>query len=240
MFKKQNKNIFISLLLFSWLHANDINCTTSPPKEEKGCNILEIIKEQSSPYFEIREEGVVEKNHFDLESELNITTTIKSLEVTHENQKLLVKRYHKDSKHTCPPFCIQPIKIKGITTVGELEVLNFLKNLNNKEPKLLIDVRSNRAYKRNTIPSAINIPYNMIKDKSKYQKEVLKLLGGKNIGNKWRFKYPSTLLIFAESEEHEEAFKTIQTLLNLSYPHDKIFFYRSGIKSWHRLGLTLY
>jgi hypothetical protein len=80
----------------------------------------------------------------------------------------------------------------------------------------------------------------MLKNKSKYQEQVLKLLGGKKRGEKWMFKLVPTLLIFGESEEDDKASNSIKTLLELSYPAQKIYYYRTGIEAWNRLGLTLY
>jgi hypothetical protein len=48
------------------------------------------------------------------------------------------------------------------------------------------------------------------------------------------------LLIFGESNEDNTARKSIEALLELSYPNQKINYYRAGIESWSRLGLTLY
>ena len=40
----------------------------------------------------------------------------------------------------CPPFCIHPMEpVPGVTTVGELELLEFLKNRVEKGAGLLID-----------------------------------------------------------------------------------------------------
>jgi rhodanese-related sulfurtransferase len=229
------KNFIISLLfLDSSLSANSTNCL-STVKEEQGCSIASILKKSPSIY--IREEKLIQKEK---KVGLKITEKITSINVIHENQTMIIKRNSVDTQHTCPPFCIQPIRIKNVLTVGELEVLNFIKELKGEEAKLLIDVRKSKEYKNKTIPGAINIPYTMLQNKSKYQKNVLKLLGGKNIGEKWKFKHVATLLIFGNSEETSNASQAIKILLKLSYPNKKILFYRGGIESWNRLGLTTY
>ena len=226
-----HKKLLYPLLVTSYLHAN------------QGCNISSIIEkkppiEKSTTTFKIREEK--RKKETPKKIELNITETLTSITIVHENQTVRIKRTPKNQEHTCPPFCIQPMNIKGVRTVGELEVLKFIKELKGKEAKLLIDIRNSKLYNQNTIPGAINIPYSMLKNKSNYQEQVFQLLGGKKRGEKWIFKLVSTLLIFGESEEDSEATKSIETLLEHSYSAQKIYYYRTGIDAWNRLGLTLY
>ena len=231
MQKKDTSIVLYPLLLTSYLNAS------------QGCDISAIIEKESftpekTSRFRIREETVKKETHKKVE--LKITETLTSVRVVHENQTILIKRTSKNQERSCPPFCIQPMTIKGVRTVGELEVLDFIKALKGKEAKLLIDIRENKLYNQNTIPGAINVPYSMLKEKSKYQEQVLQLLGGKKRGKKWIFKLVPTLLIFGESEEDSKATKSIKTLLELSYPAQKIYYYRTGIDAWNRLGLTLY
>jgi len=233
MIEKKYTYILIYPFLFSsYLNAN------------QGCNISSFIEksrkiEESNPTFKIREEKI-KKEIKNKNIESKITKTLTSLKIIYENQTIEIKRTAKNQEHICPPFCIQPMNIKGVKTVGELEVLDFIKELKGKEPKLLIDIRENKEFKQYTIPGAINIPYSMLKSHSKYQAEILTLLGGKKVGKRWIFKFVPKLLVFGASDESDKASKAINTLLKLSYPHKKIYYYRAGIEEWSRLGLTLY
>ena len=225
---KQNQHVLLyPLLLISYLNAN------------QGCDISALLEDRPKS-VKIKEEKAEEKEKPKRKMELKITEMLSSITIVHENQTLRIKRTPKNQEHTCPPFCIQPMNIKGVRTVGELEVLEFIKALKGKEAKLLIDIRNSKLYNQNTIPGAINIPYSMLKNKSKYQEQVLKLLGGKKRGEKWMFKLVPTLLIFGDSEEDDKVSNSIKTLLELSYPAQKIYYYRTGIEAWNRLGLTLY
>lgn len=231
MCKRYTYILLYFFIFSSYLHAN------------QGCDISSIIdkmslEEKKSPTFKIREEKIKIDRKKKVESK--ITETLKSITIVYENQTIVIKRTPKNQHHTCPPFCIQPMNIKGIKTVGELEVLDFIKELKGEKPKLLIDVRNSREYNQNTIPGAINVPYSMLKPSSKYQQEVLTLLGGKKRGEKWIFKSVPTLLIFGVSKENDKASKAIKILLKLSYPNKKIYYYRAGIEGWKDLGLTLY
>jgi len=225
MQKSYTRRLLYPLLVSSYLNAN------------QGCDISAVI-EETAPTFKIREEKV--KKETKKNQELKITETLTSITIVHENQTLRIKRTPKNQEHTCPPFCIQPMNIKGIRTVGELEVLDFIKELKGKQAKLLIDIRKSKQYKQHTIPGAINIPYSMLKEKSKYQDQVLTLLGGEKREGKWIFKSVPTLLIFGASDENDKASKAIKTLLQLSYPNQKIYYYRAGIEGWTHLQLTLY
>jgi rhodanese-related sulfurtransferase len=238
--------LLYSLHLSTLLHAND--CLATIDKEEVGCSIANIL-ENHAPVFRIREEepqldSIIKSNipkpatpH---NLTVNITPTLSEIKVEHEHQELIINRHVKEDQHTCPPFCIQPMHIENVKTVAELEVLEFIKVLKKKQSKLLIDARKNLLYKKQTIPGATNIPHNMLQDGSKYQKKILTLLGAKPRINSWDFSKVPTLLIFGNSEEESQASDAIKQLLKLSYPSEKILYYRGGVNAWKRLGLTLY
>jgi rhodanese-related sulfurtransferase len=236
------KTVIYFMLSIGYLDANELletsNCLSSTKYEEIGCSIANIL-ETPSQTFRIREEEPI-KEIIQEKFELNITERLSFIKVKHQKEEIFIKREAKSKKHTCPPFCIQPIKIKNIHSIGELDVLAFIKTLKEKKSKLLIDVRSATRYKISTIPGAINIPYSMMEDKSKYQEKVLKLLGATEQKSQWKFTRVPTLLIFGNSEEEPQATKAIKSLLKLSYPSNKILYYRGGLEAWKRLGLTLY
>jgi len=230
------KNILLLLTLssHSLLWSEESNCLSKSAPKEVGCNIINIL-ENKSERFEIREEKIPS-----FTQKLKITETIESIEVEHEHQTITIQRESTQSEKTCPPFCIQPMTIGEVKTVGELEVLEFIKDLKEKKLKLFIDTRLPKEYKTNTIPGAINIPYTMLEKNSKYREQIIKLLGGKRRGEKWKFTLVPTLLMFGESDESIHITQTIKNLLELSYPSTKILYYRGGIKNWKQLGLTIY
>jgi len=70
----------------------------------------------------------------------NITSTLKSVEVVHndknveitrtEDRNAVIPKAFMKTARGCPPFCIQPMQIApGVETVGELELLGYLKHL---------------------------------------------------------------------------------------------------------------
>ncbi len=224
-----------------------IACTTGLLIADVGCNILIgeknrtcqesslLNQEQESPFVS----SSTKDSKIDLEHHtIKITEKLVSVETEHLDHNVTIERT-STATLSCPPFCIQPMKIEGIETVGELEALAFIQESQSKKQQLLIDVRTHQEYNRETIPGAINLPYKMLTKESPYQEEVLKILGGKKIKSRWLFKEPQKLLIFGESLFSPEATKAVRELIKLGYPKKKLYYYRGGIRSWKVAGLTL-
>ena len=74
-----------------------------------------------------------------------------------------------------PGKAIQPIKMHDdIQTIGEVELLHFMRDKGNKRKGLVIDLRSKTAYKKETIPSSVNIPSSIKDNKVKLEKVLKK------------------------------------------------------------------
>jgi len=232
-----NKNNIVFLIIFTSLlfseNQLDIGCASEVSTGIQECSIENILTEKKSSIL-IREE---QENTFI--KPMKISETITSLKVFHQKQPLVIERILEGEEKSCPPFCIQPMSIEGVTTVGELEVLSYIKNLNIKKSQLLIDVRERKLYKKSTIPGALNLPYTMLKRENKYFMNVLELLGGKKHLGKWTFSQGRNLLIFSDGEENYSV-NIIKMLINVGYDRHKLFYYRGGIESWKHAGLTLY
>lgn len=141
---------------------------------------------------------------------------------------------------------IQPLRLKsGITTVAELEVLDFIKNMSSKEPNeyILVDSRSSDWFDAGTIPSAINIPYDELvydEDFEEEYKRAYKNLGIKILGkNKFDFKTAKTVIFFCNGAWCAQSPRAIKTLIKFGYPKEKILWYRGGLASWAGVSLTL-
>lgn len=203
----------------------------------KGCTEENILEEPiSSTVLELPISEQKSKSDY-----INISKDLTSVTVQHLEQNITIVRSATPLAPQCPPFCIQPMSIEGVKTVAELETLHFIEKLKEKDGRLLIDARTNSAYKKETIPGAINLPYSMLDKKSTYRDEVLKLLGAtKRVHKKWYFKNTQSLLIFGESGFSFEASDMIQKLIKLGYPKDKILYYRGGINSWKSAGLLVF
>jgi 3-mercaptopyruvate sulfurtransferase SseA len=179
---------------------------------------------------------------------VNITQDLESVEVLHKDKKVIIQRDQNTKKRLtnnftktsreCPPFCIQPMQIDKVKTIGELELLDFVQALNNESNTLLIDARTTEWHRASTIPGSVNLPFTMLKKDGKYIDKVLKILGAKQEGGEWRFDNVQTLLIYSNGAWDAQATTAIESLIAVGYPQDKILYYRGGMQSWQNLGLT--
>ena len=136
---------------------------------------------------------------------------------------------------------LSPISVaKGVETFGELEVLNFVDELQADEDMLLIDIRKPLWFEKRTIPGAINISFEYIYKADEYPKEFKKALKRLEIkGDKkpYDFKDAKTIAVFCNAVWCTQSTLMIKSLLKLGYPANKIKWYRGGLESW--LGLNM-
>ncbi len=151
----------------------------------------------------------------------------------------LKNSYTKTSRPT-PPFMIQPYEpIKGVQTVSELDVINFLKDQVSENEGLLIDARMPKWYNRGTIPGALNVPFSILGGEGNpYIDQIFSLFGVEKDGKKWNFDDAQTLLIFDNGPWCQQGVTEMKYLIHLGFPKDKILYYRGGMQFWQILGLT--
>lgn len=136
-------------------------------------------------------------------------------------------KYAKTSRK-CPPFCIQPMQVApGVTTVGEVELLEFAKNGGK-----LIDGRTLEWHLDGTIPGAVNMPYTQMADR-------LDEIGCTGAAGKWDCSKAEKVLLFCNGPWCGQSPMAIKAMLREGYPADKILYYRGGMQNWHSLGLTV-
>ncbi len=182
---------------------------------------------------------------------VKITQDIPWLTVDHLGQKVKVARiqdtanrlsddYTKTSR-PCPPFCIHPTRVAdSVETIGEVELVQFLKERVNRGTGILIDARLRKWYALETIPSAINIPYPVLEDANReIAKQLFTLFGMRtDQAGKWDFSHAKALAIFCNGIWCDQSHRLIDGLLRYGYPADKIYYYRNGFQGWKLLGLT--
>ncbi len=163
----------------------------------------------------------------------------------------------------CPPFCIHPmITVPGVTTVGELEVIEFLKNLVEKGAGLVIDSRVEAFYVKGTIPGSINIPFTNFSGDDKdpnFHQAMAKIgvmrggsvnwadsvhrskdsLGEPNRRLAWDFSRAKDILLFCNGPWCDQSPRAIKALVQAGYPVNKIYYYRGGMQDWLMLGLSV-
>lgn len=139
---------------------------------------------------------------------------------------------------------VQPIKFNDkIETIGELEVLDFIKNKSNKQPSMyaLVDCRPENWFEIMTIPTAINIPFDELKKDDLFMDlfiQHLKTLGIKKNKGNYDFKKAKTLVIFCNGPWCSQSNLAIKNLLKLGYPQKKIKWYRGGLHDWTSMSFT--
>jgi len=188
--------------------------------------------------------------------ETAITREIESVEVIHNGQKVTIMRnqntentvdsaYAKTSRK-CPPFCIQPTKLAdGVETIGELEMLDYLKRSSQGDQTILvIDSRTPDWIKNGTIPGSINIPWTELKpgagaDPFTIADILEKKFGAQSLEGLWDFSNAKTLVLFCNGMWCGQSPSNIKTLLRFGYPAHKLKWYRGGMQNWHNLGLTV-
>ena len=162
---------------------------------------------------------------------------VRIMRIQDTNHKLR-NSYIKTSRPT-PPFYIQPFEpIPGIATIGELEVIEFIRDRVNSDEGVLIDARMPQWYHQGTVPGALNVPFSMFGDKA-FVDHIMELLGAQKRGNKWDFSEAIELVVFDNGPWCQQAVAAMRHLLELGYPKKKIKYYRGGMQYWQILGLTV-
>jgi rhodanese-related sulfurtransferase len=178
---------------------------------------------------------------------VKITPDMSYLYVYHKGKAVKIHRIQNTSnkitgeyaKQYRPGKDIQPIKIdKNIKTIGEVELLHFLEKKSNNKTGTLIDVRSKKSYKKETIPSSVGIPFEIKNDTNK-MKKVLNIFGVKKLSNgTLDTSKAMDLVVYSHGLWCNQSVEFILKLIKLGYPSNKIFYYRGGIQMWKILGFT--
>ncbi len=187
--------------------------------------------------------------------EVQITADIPSVDVVNNGEKVTIMR-NQDTSNTinpdfaktsrnCPPFCINPIKIaEGVETLGELEMIQYLKmKSNGNETILVIDSRTADSFAMGTIPGSINIPWKNLTisagaDPFTISDILQKQFGVREQEGLWDFSNAKTLILFCNGMWCGQSPQNIYALLKFGYPAEKIKWYRGGMQNWEGLGLT--
>jgi len=152
----------------------------------------------------------------------------------------LTDDYAKTSR-TCPPFCIPKIKIiDGVKTIGELELIDFIKKEVYTKKGILVDARLKSLYNLETIPGAINIPFTLTEINSKKVVDSLfKALGAKvKPDGSYDFTNAKDIAAFCSGLWCAQSSRFIKGIVKHGYPVNKIYWYRAGFQAWKLLGLT--
>ena len=112
---------------------------------------------------------------------------------------------------------------ENIETFGELEVLEFLEDMQDDSPP------------------AINIPFIYFTERDKWmkeKKEALALFGVKGVKAPYDFSEAKSILFFCNGVWCRQSPQMIEALLELGYPAKNMKWYRGGMQSWLSVGMT--
>ncbi|MDH5485034.1 MAG: rhodanese-like domain-containing protein [Gammaproteobacteria bacterium] len=206
--------------------------------------------------------------------DVNITKTISYVETVHNGKKIKIQRIQDQENHLgggytktsrkCPPFCVQPLKVdRRVETVGELEVLEFIREKLNRGTGILIDARTESWYQKGTIPGSINIPFKTFTDASSDEvkgaalvKLGVKMLDGaqesslmdyfsglfgdySEVKGNLDFRDAKEIMLWCNGIWCGQSPAAIHGLLKIGYPPEKMYYYRGGMQAWQSLGLTV-
>lgn len=130
----------------------------------------------------------------------------------------------------CPPFCIQPHSpAEGVTTIGELELLDALKN----GSATLVDSRTSDWFATGTIPGAINIPYTQAVE------QLAMLNCEPDFDGQFDCSNADEVILFCNGLWCGQSPTAIRAMIKAGYPADRINYYRGGMQVWRLLGLTV-
>lgn len=186
---------------------------------------------------------------------VKITPKIASVTVKHNGKNVTIKRNQNNknevisafakTSRNCPPFCINPIVLApGVETLGEVEVLDYLKRMSDGDKSILVvDSRTPDWIKRGTIPGAVNIPWTKLNpakgaDPISIGEIMSDQFGAKELEGLWDYSNAKTLVMFCNGMWCGQSPNNIRNLLKFGYPADKIKWYRGGMQNWENLGLT--
>lgn len=175
--------------------------------------------------------------------------TIESKITLNTGKTLVIERIQDTSHHltgdftktsrACPPFCIHSMSAaEGVETVGELEVISFLKETVAKGNGLLLDSRVPEWHAKGAIPGSINLPFSALDSSNPYRDEILKALGARAAGSDWDFSEAKDLMLYCNGPWCDQSPRAIRSLREAGYPADKIKYYRGGMQVWLLLGLS--
>jgi len=182
-----------------------------------------------------------------------ITPVIGSLEIEHKGKTIIIQRNQvqthrlKDeltlTSRECPPHCVQPISIDGVETIGEIELLERLKKRTQGDNFfLLVDTRPEKFVAQGTIPGSINVNGDLLIEARGANiftiEEAYQQFGVKGEEDHWDYSNAKELVLFCFGIWCGQAPKTINALVELGYPKEKLKWYRGGIQAWESLGLT--
>ena len=177
-----------------------------------------------------------------------ITSRLYGFTVTHKGKEVEVKRNqdrtNEIKKYYRPTWRsriqrMKPFDPHPVETIAELEVLDYIKRLDDGDDSIfIIDSRLPPSTRRGVIPLAVNIPYRVMKGEhlNKLMRETFDVVAGTPGLD---FSSAKTLVMYCNGAWCGQSPAAIRRLLRAGYPAEKIKYYRCGMQAWESFGLTV-
>ena len=178
-----------------------------------------------------------------------IAPGVVSVEVMHNGKPIVIQR-KQEKKNQIVEFYratgrgkIQPMNPFAphvIETIGELELIDYIKQLSEGDDSIIIIDSRTRDWIRlsGMIPGAVSIPFTEFKN-SDSTMEVMEDQFDVLVGDTYDFSNAKTLVMYCNGNWCGQSPTAINKLLKMGYPAAKIKYYRGGMQSWSALGLTV-
>jgi rhodanese-related sulfurtransferase len=184
--------------------------------------------------------------------DVRITQDFAERSITLNGTDILIQRI-QDTDHmlegefsrtsrVCPPFCITPFSAApGVSTIGELEVIDFLETRVASGDALLLDSRLPEFFTTGSIPGGVNLPFATLAADNPYRDrnpdrarcpENRHQAGISQLGS-WR------LALFGNGPWCDQSPRAIRPSAGgRAIPLISLFYYRGGMQAWLQLGLN--
>ncbi|MGE4294763.1 MAG: rhodanese-like domain-containing protein [Campylobacterales bacterium] len=129
-----------------------------------------------------------------------------------------------------------------VQTVGEVEVVEFIRD-HYKDPAFaLVDSRMEMWYEQMTIPTAVSVSFLHVSEPEQFGDKhdaALAKLGVTRKGGKYDFSKAKTALFFCNGAWCAQSTIMMGWLIKQGYPPEKMLWYRDGLQGWLQYDLTV-
>ncbi len=177
-----------------------------------------------------------------------ISSGVQSIELLHDGSKVTLMRnqgknneivdfYKSTTRGKIQPM--HPFKPHQVETIGELEMMSYLKQFSaGDESLMIIDSRTEAWVKRSgMIPGAVNIPFTEFKS-TESARDIMEDQFDVFAGETFDFSNAKTLVMYCNGIWCGQSPTAIKKLLSMGYPAAKIKYFRGGMQNWKALGLN--
>lgn len=166
-----------------------------------------------------------------------------SISRNQDNKNLVDEKYNKTSR-PCPPFCIQPMNLgPGVETIGELEIIDYIKQMHAGGNVMVQDSRTPDWHERGHIPGTVNVSFKTLStahgaDPITIAEIMTEQFGVKESEGILDFSEAKTLVLYCNGMWCGQSPAAMKTLIGMGYPAHKLKWYRGGMQDWEVLGLS--